>query len=103
MIRRCLLPLVLLAAASAAWGQFGGELRFCLRSDPKTFDPLLVRDSDSAAVSYLTGGVLIRVNRVTQQAQPELATSWKIDQQGRRITFRVRRGVLFSDGTPFSA
>jgi peptide/nickel transport system substrate-binding protein len=100
--RRCL-PLVLLATASATWGQFGSELRFCLRSDPKTFDPLLVRDSDSATVSYLTGGVLIRLNRVTQQAQPELATSWKIDQQGRRITFRVRRGVLFSDGTPFSA
>lgn len=102
MTRRCL-PLVLLAFASTSWAQFGGELRFCLRSDPKTFDPLLVQDSDSQAVSYLTGGVLIRVNRVTQQFLPDLATSWKIDQQGRRITFKVRHGVSFSDGTPFSA
>ena len=102
MTRRCL-PLVLLGFASVSSAQFGGELRFCLRSDPKTFDPLLVQDSDSEAVSYLTGGVLIRVNRITQQFIPELATSWKIDQQGRRITFHVRHGVAFSDGTPFSA
>lgn len=102
MTRRCL-PIILLAFASTALAQFGGELRFCLRSDPKTFDPLLVEDSDSETVSYLTGGVLLRVNRVTQQLAPELATSWKIDQQGRRITFHLRHGVVFSDGTPFSA
>jgi peptide/nickel transport system substrate-binding protein len=97
------LPLILIGCAAASHAQFGGELRFCLRSDPKTFDPLLVEDSDSDTVAYLTGGVLLRVNRVSQQFVPELATSWKVDQQGRRITFHLRRGVVFSDGTPFSA
>jgi hypothetical protein len=29
--------------AAAALAQFGGELRFCLHGDPKTFDPLLAR------------------------------------------------------------
>jgi peptide/nickel transport system substrate-binding protein len=89
--------------AAAALAQFGGELRFCLHADPKTFDPLLAEDNNSEAVSYLTGGVLLRVNRVTQEFTPELATSWKVDQQGRRITFRLRHDVAFSDGTPFSA
>src|SRR5579871_2431391 len=102
MTRRSL-PLVLLAFATTSWSQSGGELRFCLRSDPKTFDPLLVQDSDSEAITYLTGGVLIRVNRITQQFVPELAASWKTDLQGRRITFHLRRGVAFSDGTPFTA
>ena len=43
-----------------------GTLRFCLRSEPKTFDPLKVEDDASVAVRYLTGGVLVRLNRQTQ-------------------------------------
>lgn len=101
-MKRCL-TLVLFVFASTALAQSGNELRFCLRSDPKTFDPQLVQDSNSETVAYLTGGVLLRVNRVTQQFMPELATSWKLDLQGRRITFHLRHGVSFSDGTPFSA
>src|SRR4029077_13398571 len=31
------------------------------------------------------------------------ALSWKVSQGGRRITFRLRSGLRFSDGTPFSA
>jgi len=80
-----------------------GELRFCLRSEPKTFDPLKVEDDASAAVRYLTGGVLLRVNRQTQALEPELAQSWKVSKDGRQITFQLRSGISFSDGTPFSA
>jgi len=83
--------------------QSGGELRFCLRSEPKTFDPLKVEDEASAAVRYLTGGTLLRVNRQTQELEPELAMSWKVSKDGRQISFRLRSGILFSDGTPFSA
>ncbi len=81
----------------------GGELRFCLRTEPKTFDPLKVQDEASGAVRYLTGGVLVRVNRQTQDLQPELAQSWKVSKDGRQISFRLRSGILFSDGTPFTA
>jgi len=80
-----------------------GELRFCLRSEPKTFDPLKVEDDASAAIRYLTGGVLVRINRQTQVLEPELAQSWKVSRDGRQITFKLRSGILFSDGTPFSA
>ena len=83
--------------------QSGGELKFCLRMEPKTFDPLKVEDEGSAAIRYLTGGVLVRVNRQTQELEPELAQAWKVSKDGRQITFRLRSGVSFSDGTPFSA
>ena len=89
-----------LAASLAA--QSGGELRFCLRSEPKTFDPALVSDEASVAIRYLTGGVLIRVNRLTQELEPALATRWRISEQGKRIDFTLRPDVRFSDGTPFS-
>jgi len=81
----------------------GGELRFCLRTEPKTFDPLKVEDDASGAIRYLTGGVLVRVNRQTQELQPELALSWKVSKDGRQISFHLRSGILFSDGTPFTA
>ena len=83
--------------------QAGGELRFCLRAEPKTFNPALVDDEASETIRYLTGGVLIRVNRLTQQPQPALATEWKVSTDGRRISFKLREGVRYSDGTPFSA
>ncbi|HKD91263.1 MAG TPA: hypothetical protein VKB56_05145, partial [Terriglobales bacterium] len=50
--------------------QTGGELRFCLRSEPKTFNPVLVDDESSETIRYLTGGVLLRVNRLTQKPEP---------------------------------
>jgi peptide/nickel transport system substrate-binding protein len=81
----------------------GGELRFCLRTEPKTFDPLKVEDDASAAIRYLTGGVLVRVNRQTQDLEPGLAVSWNVSKDGRQISFRLRSGISFSDGTPFSA
>jgi peptide/nickel transport system substrate-binding protein len=93
--------LVFLAAAAVA--QKGGELRFCLRSEPKTFDPLKVEDDASVAIRYLTGGVLVRMNRQTQALELELAQSWKVSKDGRQITFKLRSGLSFSDGTPFSA
>ena len=83
--------------------QSGGELRFCLRSEPKTFNPLLAADDSSETIRYLTGGVLVRVNRLTQDLEPELATSWKVTNGGKTITFQLRDGLRFSDGTPFSA
>src|SRR3984885_11277622 len=90
----------LLSGALAVNG--ANELRFCLRADPKTFNPLLVEDEPSANVRYLTGGVLIRLNRYTQELEGELATKWKVSENGRRIDLELRRGLRFSDGTPFS-
>jgi len=98
-----LLAMLGLSSAGAWAAQAPSELRFCLRADPKTFDSLLVDDDNSEIIRYLTGGVLIRINRKTQQLNPELATSWNVDSQGRGITFHLRPNVKFSDGTPFSA
>ena len=83
--------------------QNGGELHVTIKSDPKTLNPLMAEDDSSDIVRYLTGGVLIRVNRKTQENEPALAVSWNIDEDGRRITFNLRPGVKFSDGADFTA
>lgn len=95
--------LCLAGLLSQALAQGGGELRFCLRTEPKTFDPLKVDDDAAAAIRYLTAGVLVRENRQTQALEPGLALSWKISKDGREILFHLRSGLSFSDGTPFSA
>src|SRR5208337_1674543 len=89
------------AVLGNAFAQSSGELRFSLHADPKTFNPLQAADEASETVRYLTGGVLIRVNRKTQAFEPGLAVSWKIFDAGRKISFELRQGVSFSDGTPF--
>ena len=101
--RKLALIFFLLLGAIVALAQSGGELRFCLRSEPKTFDPLKVEDDASVVIRYLTGGVLVRMNRQTQALEPELAQSWKVSKDGKQVTFKLRSGISFSDGTPFSA
>lgn len=101
-MRRTTLILVLsFALLVPAFG--ADELRFYLRSEPKTFDPVAVADDSSETIRYLTGGVLVRLNRDTQELQPELAQAWQVSRDGRTITFTLRQGICFSDGTPFSA
>jgi len=102
------LALILLFCTSAilnaeSAGQSGGELHFCLRGEPKTFNPLLVEEEASETIRYLTGGVLIRLNRQTQALEPGLALSWKVSGDGRKISFHLRSGLQFSDGTPFTS
>lgn len=99
-----LVSLVVLAALQlAAAGHWGGELRFSIYSDPKTFNPLLVTEQSGAAVRYLTGGTLIRWNHATQAMDPELAQSWRLSPDGREIRFELRPDARFSDGSPVTA
>lgn len=102
-MRRAVACFLSLFTLFAIVGVCGDELRFYLRSDPKTFNPAMVADDSSDTIRYLTGGVLVRLNRETQTLQPELALTWAVSKDGRIITFTLRRGVRFSDGTPFSA
>ena len=90
-----------LAAAGAA--SAGGELRMVIRSEPKNLHPLKASDEASELMRYFTSGALIRLNRRTQQFEPWLASQWRLEDGGRRIRFRLRDGVRFSDGTPFTA
>jgi peptide/nickel transport system substrate-binding protein len=102
-VLRCALFFVVINASVLAFAQSGGELHFCLRSEPKTFDPLLVDDDSSLSIRYLTGGVLIRVNRHTQELEPALAESWKVSGEGKIVTFKLRSGISFSDGSAFTS
>lgn len=79
------------------------ELHFAIAGDPLTFDPLQVSESNAETIRYLTAGVLVRVNRATDQLEPELAESWQFSDGGRTLTFHLRAGLKFSDGSPLTS
>jgi peptide/nickel transport system substrate-binding protein len=49
--------------------------------------------------------VLEGLTKVTDSGAvlPLLATDWETDPDGKSYTFKLRRGVMFQDGTPFNA
>ena len=98
-----LLPLLTKCFAGAEPDRHSNELSWSLRYDPKTLDPAKVDDQASEMVRYLTGGVLLRVNRQTQEIECALAQSWNVSADGRLATFHLRKGLRFSDGTSLSA
>ena len=81
----------------------GGELLVSVRSEPRSFNRHAARDTTTNLFTNLTQAKLIRVNQATQIVEPQLAESWTTSDEGRRVTISLRKGVLFSDGHPFTA
>ena len=89
--------------AAQAAPRLPGELAWTIGYDPKSFDPAKVDDLESETVRYLTGGVLLRFNRLKQMVEPRLAESWSVSSDGKTVTFRLRAGLKFSDGSTLTA
>lgn len=81
----------------------GGELVVTVRSEPRTFNRLVARDSTSIALSALTQAKLVRINRETDEVEPWLAEGWTRSADGLSYTITLRDGLTFSDGVPFTA
>src|SRR5262249_31489439 len=92
-----------LQASSAEVGEYGGTLAVGQRGEPKTLNPVTAAEAPSREVIGRMMADLVHINRVTQQTEPALASSWKLSKDGRSFTVNLRRGIRFSDGHPFSA
>ncbi len=69
-----------------------------------TLNPLLADDGDLLrAVGPLLFDSLLRVHPQSAALMPGLARDWQVSQDGRTFTFRLRPGVTWHDGQPFSA
>src|SRR5579864_2513929 len=68
----------------------------------QTFDPQIVYDN----TVRLTRGMyesLVTLRGGTAQVVPRLATSWQSTPDAKHWTFKLRSGVKFHDGTPFTS
>ena len=88
--------------AAAEEPQHGGVLSVGFPSDSKTFDPTYSVQFTEREVLYTIYNTLVRYGS-DFSIQPELAESWSIENDGKRIVFKLRGGVKFQDGTDFNA
>ena len=83
--------------------QRGGAITSTVRGEPATFNSYVNQGFPTHLISLLTQGRLVRINPMTDQVEPWLASSWTISADGLTITFALRSGVTWSDGAPFTA
>lgn len=79
----------------------GGTLRIPLINDP-ILDPVIAPDIGSVMVNKVLFPGLVRPDEQLRPT-PDLAESWSTSADGLRITFKLRPGVKWHDGAPFSA
>lgn len=72
-------------------------------SDPRGLDPAYVDDGESAKIIVNVYEGLLQYKKGSTEVEPCLATEWKISDDGKEYTFKLRQGVKFHDGTPFNA
>jgi peptide/nickel transport system substrate-binding protein len=82
---------------------YGGHLVVALRSEPRTLNPVRASDISSREIIGQITADLIHINRDTQVSEPCLAKAWTVSANGLQYKLDLRRGVRFSDGTPFDA
>ena len=69
---------------------------------PAVWDPALQSDQETASVLANVDESLTAID-ASGRVQPALAASWSSSADGRSITFDLRQGLTFSDGTPLGA
>jgi peptide/nickel transport system substrate-binding protein len=74
-----------------------------IRAEPRSFNRYMARDLTTTVLTFLMHGALVRINRVTNELEPELAARWELLPDQRTYRLRLRPNVRFSDGAPFSA
>jgi len=89
--------------APAAPTLHGGAVVSTIRSEPRTFNRLVGRDTVTDTIGFLTQAKLVRINRVTDTLEPWLAESWTVSADGLSYTLKLRRGVAFSDDVLFTS
>lgn len=77
----------------------GGTLRVGTPAPPTSLDPVTMYDGSAIGIVQLVADYLIWLDPDFTLV-PRLAQSWSAEQGDKVWTFVIRKGVVFSDGTP---
>ena len=89
-------------AASEAPATTGGTITFARQADIFTFDPYNTQDDNSIFTELQVYDRLVKLSADGRGVEPELATEWKVADDGLSATFTLRDAVKFSDGSPLT-
>lgn len=88
--------------AASEKGQPGGRIVASLQGDPKTFQPVISGDTGSSAAWgwFYTG--LLQTDPKTGAPTAGLAEKFGLSSDGLTLTYTLRDGLVWSDGSPFT-
>ena len=90
------------ATPGAAKPVYGGTVTFGLENDVSNLDPMLSGLFVDRNIHYAMYDSLVRVSP-KGEIIPWLAESWKYSDDAKSVTFTLRKGVKFHDGSVFDA
>ena len=81
----------------------GGRLVIAVYRDPKTFNPITTEETSSGVILRHLFLPLCRFDFAKQEVKPGLAESWTVETDQKTWTFKLRKGLRWSDGEPLTA
>ena len=101
-----LVALVAVAACGGADDDGGGPdqqvLRFNLGAEPPSLDPALGGDTTSSVIARQLNDGLVKLDE-DSNAVPNLAESWDLADDGKRVVFHLRADGRWTNGDPLTA
>lgn len=85
-------------------GTYGGMMVMSLTQDPKSFNP--ITSSETSTTFILMGPVyvpLLGFDNIAQKVDNGLTLSYESTPDFLEWTFKLRKGIMWSDGHPFTA
>ncbi|HEX9268937.1 MAG TPA: ABC transporter substrate-binding protein [Candidatus Limnocylindria bacterium] len=111
-VARCI-PIVVLVAAACSAGapspgpsggssKVGGSVTFAATTDPDTLD---LHQTSNPVSSTIFGWIYetLVYQDLDNSYKGLLAESWTVSPDSKTITFTLRKGITFTDGSPFNA
>jgi microcin C transport system substrate-binding protein len=81
----------------------GGTFYTNLTSEPDILNPIYSSEAVAATVNgYVVDGLLYQ-NPETYEFEPGMAEKYEVSKDGKTFTFHLRKGLVFSDGTPVTS
>ncbi|MGV3549274.1 ABC transporter substrate-binding protein [Rhizobium sp.] len=96
------LGLALLTGFAAAQER-GGTLNLIVQPEPISLNPGVNRLGPATFVGSKIYDALLSYSANSIEPVPRLAESWTISEDGKTYVFKLRRGVTWHDGKPFTA
>ena len=90
------------AAAATAASKVGGTVTFTAITDPDTLDPHKTSNPVSSTIFGFIYEPLVDQD-LSNNYIGRLAESWTVGPDNKVLTFKLRKGVKFTDGSPFNA
>ncbi|MFO1442346.1 ABC transporter substrate-binding protein [Bacillus sp. Bva_UNVM-123] len=86
------------SSANAGEPQDGGVLKVGLSANPKTLDPIQYTGVYESQVMRSVGDTLVVYSKDLSEVIPSLATEWKVSDDMKVYTFKLRNDVYFQPG-----